>query len=422
MKSRFSYSVFFLFIAQMCIAQGTVQGTIIDSKTSEPLAYASIHIPSSLKGTVSDENGMFQLQMAKNEDTIIVSYIGFQDKRIVIEDYKKKLNIALNSSDVQLQEIVVRSMTPLDYLRAAIKKYPSTIDSSTFEARGYFQEKAVLANDASGSFKVNEAVFTSYFTQFGDTSEVVQNRLALFREKEEGTFRTILLDNKKLKKRAGKEKGEDGEREALTQEELEEDVDFDIDGFLGIGPEAVLDDAQTILTLDFLKEKYFSKIKYSFGPNTEYLNRQLFNIKFEAKRKINHSRYSGSIYLDVDDLAIVAIEYDQIFKIPFWANLILKGIIGIGITDVQHSVSIRNQNQNNYWYPKELIKDLKIAYKQKERTEAIKIKMLYSIDQILSEGIQSVPKEIRYTAEKEYQEQVYKIEGLDWDNVNVVNY
>jgi hypothetical protein len=77
----FLITILFLFIIPpVVIAQSiTISGTIRDSHTQEPVAYASVYLQSSGIGKISDSSGSFTFRLNNLiVDTLIVSYVGYE--------------------------------------------------------------------------------------------------------------------------------------------------------------------------------------------------------------------------------------------------------------------------------------------------------------------------------------------------------
>ncbi|MDX1642615.1 MAG: TonB family protein, partial [Balneolaceae bacterium] len=61
----------------------SIEGTVMNSKSGEPLPGANIIIQGTNTGTVSDENGRFHISNAEKENSqIMVSYIGFRTVQV----------------------------------------------------------------------------------------------------------------------------------------------------------------------------------------------------------------------------------------------------------------------------------------------------------------------------------------------------
>lgn len=84
----------------------TIQGTIVDADTKEPLPGANI-ISHSNNGTVADVDGNFNLNIV--DDTMIqIAYIGYDTKKISLTDIQQNNNtIELEVNNVALNEVVI---------------------------------------------------------------------------------------------------------------------------------------------------------------------------------------------------------------------------------------------------------------------------------------------------------------------------
>jgi len=85
----------------------TVSGTVTDTK-GEPLIGASVTIKGSTKGTSTDINGKFKLTIpGEQAATIVVKYIGFQNKEVGVTPSQANLTIQLAADAAALEEVVV---------------------------------------------------------------------------------------------------------------------------------------------------------------------------------------------------------------------------------------------------------------------------------------------------------------------------
>ena len=76
--------------------EGTVNGYIFDSKSQLPLFGANVIIEGTEKGTISDENGFFEISEIKPQSyNLTISYIGYQSKKIFNVIIKSKGNKTL---------------------------------------------------------------------------------------------------------------------------------------------------------------------------------------------------------------------------------------------------------------------------------------------------------------------------------------
>jgi len=108
-KLPFSAAIpfFLLFLTQNVSAQD-IRGRVI-SIDNEPLIGAYVLVKSTDVHTHTDENGSFLLRGASLGDTLLVSYLGFDPKRIVVKDFSKRLEFKLKSSSFNLGQVTVRN-------------------------------------------------------------------------------------------------------------------------------------------------------------------------------------------------------------------------------------------------------------------------------------------------------------------------
>ncbi|MEZ4987550.1 MAG: carboxypeptidase-like regulatory domain-containing protein [Saprospiraceae bacterium] len=95
-----------LMIITTCTAfsQNTLQGKIFDD-TGESVIGANVLIKGTSKGTISDIDGSFTIEVMAGETTLIVSYVGYETQEVSIEN-KNSITITLSSS-LSLSEVVV---------------------------------------------------------------------------------------------------------------------------------------------------------------------------------------------------------------------------------------------------------------------------------------------------------------------------
>nr|WP_298930503.1 DUF5686 family protein [uncultured Allomuricauda sp.] len=103
-------SFLFIFFFSSCFfafSQTKVGGIVVD-ETGSPVAFANIIFKDSSEGTITNDNGRFYIESDETYSTILVSFIGYETKEILLD---KKVNynmeIALQESAEQLKEVIV---------------------------------------------------------------------------------------------------------------------------------------------------------------------------------------------------------------------------------------------------------------------------------------------------------------------------
>ena len=85
----------------------TVEGVVRDAITGEPLPGVNIGLKILPFKTVTDLDGSYSLSLPKITDTLHLSYIGYEDKKILIGDSSILISTDLKPNTQALQEVVV---------------------------------------------------------------------------------------------------------------------------------------------------------------------------------------------------------------------------------------------------------------------------------------------------------------------------
>ena len=101
------YALITLFFCITTFAQNiAIRGIIKDAVTKEPIIAASIGVQNSGLGTITNEEGVFQLSAPKSA-TIVISYLGYKTKYIPGFDFNEDKVILLDQSEEVLEEVMV---------------------------------------------------------------------------------------------------------------------------------------------------------------------------------------------------------------------------------------------------------------------------------------------------------------------------
>lgn len=101
-------------------ASGSIQGVVTDVETGQVLPGANVVIEGTTQGVLADPNGKFVLQrVVPGTYTIVISFIGYQSKRIervsVVSNNATTLTVSLAVAASNLQEVVVEAGVDVRY-------------------------------------------------------------------------------------------------------------------------------------------------------------------------------------------------------------------------------------------------------------------------------------------------------------------
>jgi TonB-linked SusC/RagA family outer membrane protein len=106
-----SFCTFLLFAMTNMQAQYKITGTISDERTGETLMFANIIIQNSSKGTVTDLDGKFTLDVDdNNEVTLVVSSIGYLSQLVKASPSNNALSIKMREDATNLEEVVITGL------------------------------------------------------------------------------------------------------------------------------------------------------------------------------------------------------------------------------------------------------------------------------------------------------------------------
>lgn len=92
----------------------TISGSVKDSETREPLAYASVQLEGSSSGTTTNEQGSFTITVRTplaEKANLIISFVGYRSETVTLSAHQTRYVILLKPDASALQEVVVVSGT-----------------------------------------------------------------------------------------------------------------------------------------------------------------------------------------------------------------------------------------------------------------------------------------------------------------------
>lgn len=292
-----------------------INGIIYDRESRSALAFANISLLGKSIGTISNDQGTFNLKITYENilDTLVVSYIGYKNTYIPVNQLSLYQNkIFLEEDMIQLQEVIIRINDPIEILKNSIDKIKDNYYTDPYYITSFYREIVTNRNElASISEAVLDVYKSPYWGLFSDQIRVVKSR------KNEYYFKT---DTVSLKLKGG---------------------------------------LYTSLYLDviknpsyFLTKDYFYLFNYSIADIIKYDNSSAYVINFKPKSYLEDKSFEGKIYINSDNLAIVAIEFnitpEAIDKIG--SSLVVKRSFGTRVkpTSVKYLINYRKIN-NKYF-------------------------------------------------------------------------
>jgi hypothetical protein len=403
--------------------QRLITGTIEDAVTKLPIPFATITLKNALIGTVSNENGKFDLYIPKDitDDRILAICLGYQYQDFDLTTIQSPLFINLIPSTVELKEVAVSPLPPTYYIKLAMSQIKENYPQDPFLSTAYYREK-VMENE--NFIRCNEGVFKSYYPNFQDTVKN-QHQLLLYRKVDD--LKQISFMQKERDKDAAKEKKKEAKaikkgKTVKTKEEKDEQLK--IAEMFG-GPERILALANLSKNAsNYLDSTEFKNYNYSFAKTSSYKDVSIMVINFKSKGKNDHVRESGKIYLDISTNAIVKTESKGEFSIPTVVRPVLF-VMGLGIENPTWEGSREFQQVNNRWYPKNVEYTINLNVEKKRMFSAndnsnFIIEGIFTVNKLQLTGAKQIEVPKRYIASKNMEEQVHNEDGITWSGINII--
>lgn len=158
---------FFLLISSTTMAS-TINGSIRDSKTKVSIPFANVLIKNTTNGIMSNNEGSFSLNVEKFPCTLIVKFIGYKTKEVIVKNHKQILDILLVEDVYSLNEITVKpdNFYERSLLRKIVKNrkknnpdYISDLSYSDYTRTTVFLSNLGIKTIQSGTFKKSADAF-----------------------------------------------------------------------------------------------------------------------------------------------------------------------------------------------------------------------------------------------------------------------
>jgi hypothetical protein len=160
---------------QVCLAQTQIQGIITDAETGEPLPSAHIIIKNTYQGTISNQDGEFNLNVPSVPVTLVARFIGFESQEIIVHSAEEKIHFKMKPSVAELGEILVTGEDPaIEIMREVIrKKQIWRKNLETYKAEAYSRQQ--LNNDTA-IVMISESVSTAFWDREKGPREVLKSK------------------------------------------------------------------------------------------------------------------------------------------------------------------------------------------------------------------------------------------------------
>ena len=292
------------------------KGTILDSKTKNELTFASITVSGSNISTISNSEGDFLIKIPiyKQDASLIISYLGYKDKVISINNLKQEKNLLyLEPINVQLKDVVVNGIDANKLFSNVLNNRSKNYGDSSIQMIGFYRESIKKRRTY---VSVLESIVNIEKMPF---SSGVQDQVNILKGRKN-------VDYTKL-----------------------DTINFKLEGGL-----------YTSLFIDLIKEpsnifseNVFDFYNFRFEDITQINDKEVLIISFKQKSTLEDPDplYSGKLFIDSKSLAIISATFKLNVENRIKAGLIFtrKKPKGLDIYPTEVNYQVDYRQQNNKW-------------------------------------------------------------------------
>ncbi|MDP5157962.1 MAG: carboxypeptidase-like regulatory domain-containing protein [Flaviramulus sp.] len=360
-------SMFFILVTSNSFSQESINAKILDSTSQKPIPFATISINEN-SGVISNNNGEFLLYLNQNKskkDSLIIRCLGYQTKCFLVNTFNDSV-VLLSPKSIELNEVLIsnKNYTAEEIIEKAKENLANNYDYDFIKSKVFYRasnltnllkKEVTIKNTTIPEF--NQSFVDSLLNAMPDSADNYTEVLADMYGKS-GINDTLKLDIIKASNLYDKSReitfnSYEEKFNSIIKKYVKRDSYFkiksgvfgtkeDMDSSFFHNEKPKVDETEAFLEEQKKKEQ---ERKNSFTKHTKYSisrlqlksfsypdsdlnfleksNRYEFEledysflnnnfvciIKFKPKRSAN---YKGTIYVNIDDFAIIRVDYENV--------------------------------------------------------------------------------------------------------------
>ena len=252
----------------------TLNGRILDRLSNESISFASIGILEKNIGTISNFDGYFSLKIPNTllNSSIVVSHLGYKNQQIPAKLLiNNRIDIFLETNYISIQEVIIHNFDPLGIVKKAYQSRSVNYPQKPIYQTSFYRE-GVIKNDKYLNY--SEAVLNIYKSSYSRSEDADQIKIY----KSRSIVNIDQNDTLILKLKSGL-------KSCLT-----------------------LDIVKSVP--DFLDPEYIDNYNFTKADIVSINSRNAYAIAFEQKGNIPEPLFKGTLYIDMNNFAIVSAEFE----------------------------------------------------------------------------------------------------------------
>lgn len=150
----------------------TISGKLTDKDTGEILIAANILIKDTFRGTITNDQGKFEIRVDELPVTLVFRYIGYESKEITITEISEPLQVEMIPVSFELEPLVFTGEDPAIHImeRVILRKQMWRQELRSWKAESYTRQN--LSNE-DGIVSITESFSTTWWDRNRGFREVV---------------------------------------------------------------------------------------------------------------------------------------------------------------------------------------------------------------------------------------------------------
>jgi len=310
-----------------------ISGEVVDNATGDPLPFATIAIKNKPRGTVTNINGLFALNITGEElqDTLVISYLGYLNRAIpVSQTVGNDFTFKLFRDYIPIPEIIIRTQVPSDIIKRTISEIPANYGTTPASMWGFYREGILRGKELQ---LYSEAVLQIYKSSYSHPN--IKDQISIVRSRKNENISssdTVLL---RLK--------------------------------AGLGSSLLLDGIKN--TFEFMDQDNFSSYRYWMSDIVTINESAAFVIEFEQMEYVKTPLFRGSMMINTTDFALIQAEFElnpnYIDKSN--VNFVISSNKGYAVKPVSVKYRVSYNKSGNRYYLSHVRGDLRFSVRKKRR-------------------------------------------------------
>lgn len=255
-------------------SQLQLTGRIIDEESGESLPFASVGLKNRGKGTISNNNGDFIMNILPDmlRDTLFVSYLGYLGRELPVDQaVGSNLTVTMKREFISIPEIIIRNQIPQEIIRKALRAIPENYGTTPVYMTAFYREGVLRKSELQN---YSEAVLQIYKSSY--SANLVNDQIKVYKSRKiENLNRS---DTLAIRLKAG-----------LS-------TCLELDGIKNL--------------FDFISPSTIKEYNYRITDIVRYDDESAYAIDFVQNDLSDIPLFKGTVYINTSDLGIYKAEFE----------------------------------------------------------------------------------------------------------------